>query len=271
MTNGEINDLKLDKRKGQHILLDRNIIKRQIDYAKLSKSDTVLEIGPGLGALTFELAKSAKKVIAIEMDRKFYSHLKDKVPENVELIHADAMKIDFPKFNIAVANLPYQISSPVTFKLLQYKFKRAILMYQKEFAERMVACAGDSGYSRLSVNVYYKAECKILKKVPKSAFKPIPKVDSAIVELIPRPPPFSVKDEKMFHDLVEAMFSQRRKKIKNTIASFLERKMKLRNNEKIRDFTRDLPHSNDRVDTLKPEEIGMLSNTLYDFAFDTPQ
>lgn len=271
MTKVKPNGLKLDKRKGQHILKDKNIIKRQIDYAKLSKSDTVLEIGPGLGALTFELSEKSKKVVAIEKDRKLYSHLKDKVPKNVELINADAMKIDFPKFDVVVANLPYQISSPVTFKLLQYEFKRAILMYQKEFVERMVASAGEPGYSRLSVNVYYKADCKILERVPKGAFKPIPKIDSAIVELIPRNPPFKLKDEKLFFSMVEALFSQRRKKIKNTVTFFLQRQLKIKNKEKIMDLSHNLPNSEDRVDSLKPEELGVLSNTLYDFVCDTPQ
>jgi len=267
----ETKGIKLNPKKGQHILKDRNIIKRQIEYAELTGSETVLEIGPGLGALTFPLSNKAKKVVAIEMDRKLYSYLKDKVPENVELINADVMKIDFPKFDVVVSNLPYQISSPVTFKLLEYEFERAILMYQKEFADRMVATSGDSGYSRLSVNIYYKADCKVLKKVPKGAFNPIPKVDSAIVKLIPRPSPFEVKDEKLFFQVVEALFSQRRKKIKNTVASFMERKLKLKNKEKIRAFTKNLPHSEDRVDLLRPEEFGVLSDTIYDFTFDTPQ
>jgi 16S rRNA (adenine1518-N6/adenine1519-N6)-dimethyltransferase len=262
--------IKPDPKKGQHILKDRQIIKRQIEYAELTGSETVLEIGPGMGALTLPLADSAKKVIAIEMDKRFHSYLKDRIPENVELINADAMKVDFPKFDVVVSNLPYQISSPVTFKLLDYEFDRAILMYQKEFAERMVAKAGDSGYSRLSVNVYYRADCKILKKVPKGAFDPVPKVDSAIVKLVPRPSPFTVKDEKLFFSLIESLFSQRRKKIKNTVASFMERKMKVKNKEEIRALTQNLAKSEDRIDSLEPGEIGALSNTLYNLARDTP-
>jgi 16S rRNA (adenine1518-N6/adenine1519-N6)-dimethyltransferase len=266
----ETQGIKLNPKKGQHILKDRNIIKRQIEYAELTGSETVLEIGSGLGALTFPLAEKAGKVIAIEMDRKLYSHLKDKVPENVKLINADAMKMDFPQFEVVVSNLPYQISSPVTFKLLEHEFDRGILMYQKEFADRMVAQSGDPGYSRLSVNVYYRADCKILKKVPKGAFNPIPEVDSAIVRLIPRDPPFKVKDEKLFFSMVKALFSQRRKKIKNTVASFMERELKIKNKEKIRDFSRNIPHSEDRVDSLSPEDLGVLSNTICEFTFDTP-
>jgi 16S rRNA (adenine1518-N6/adenine1519-N6)-dimethyltransferase len=252
-------------------LIDKRICKRQIEYAQLEGSETVLEIGPGMGALTFPMAEKAKKVVAIELDRRFHSYLSDRIPDNVELVNADAMKIDFPIFDVMVSNLPYQISSPLTFKLLNYEFDRAILMYQKEFAERLVAKAGDSGYSRLSVNVYYRADCKILEKVPKEAFDPVPTVDSAIVKLVPRDPPFNVKDEKLFFSMVEALFSQRRKKIKNTLASFMERKLKLREKEKIRDFAYNIPHSEDRVDILKPEDLGVLSNSLCDFTRNTPQ
>ena len=261
----------LDPKKGQHILTDDDIVGRQIEYADLTGTETVLEIGPGMGALTIPLAHKAKKVVAIEMDKRFYKYLEERIPENVELINADALNMDFPFFDVVVSNLPYQISSPLTFKLLGYEFDRAILMYQKEFAERMVAKAGDSGYSRLSVNAYYRAECEILENVPKEAFEPIPEVDSAIVRLIPRASPFKVKDEKLFFSMVEALFSQRRKKIKNTLESFVERKLKIINKEKIRDLTRNLPNSEDRVDSLSPEDLGMLSDTLYNFARDTAQ
>ncbi len=260
----------LDPKKGQHILADDEVVYRQIRYAQLTGSETVLEIGPGLGALTIPLSENSKKVIAIELDKRFYSYLEDHVPDNVDLINADAMKIDFPKFDLMVSNLPYQISSPLTFKLLEYEFDRAILMYQKEFAERMVARAGDKGYSRLSVNVYYRAECEILEDVSRLAFTPPPEVDSAIVRLVPRNPPFSVKDEKLFFSLIEVLFSQRRKKIKNTVASFMERKLKIKNKDKIRDLTLNLPNSDDRVESLEPEEIGALSDTLYNFARDAP-
>jgi 16S rRNA (adenine1518-N6/adenine1519-N6)-dimethyltransferase len=263
--------IRLDTRIGQHILMDKDIISRQIEYAELSKKETVLEIGCGPGTLTFALAESAKEVVAVESDPRFVSQLEEKLPKNVKLINADIMKLDLPKFDVCVSNLPYQISSPITFKLLESDFKRAILMYQKEFAERMVAGAGESGYSRLSVNVYYKADCKILEYVPKEAFKPIPVVDSAIIKLIPRPSPFSVKSEKMFFEVVEALFSQRRKKVRNSILTYLERKMKDSPKSKIKEFLKNLPHSEDRVDSLNPREIGVLSDTLYDFAFDAPQ
>jgi 16S rRNA (adenine1518-N6/adenine1519-N6)-dimethyltransferase len=271
MAKDRVENLRLDKRKGQHILVDKRVISRQIEYAELSKDETVLEIGPGPGTLTFALAESAREVIAVEKDSRFVSRLKEKLPKNVTLINVDIMEMDLPKFDVCVSNLPYQISSSITFKLLSTQFQRAILMYQKEFANRMVAGAGDSSYSRLSVNVHYKADCKILEYVPKEAFKPVPEVDSAIIKLIPRAPPFTVRSEKMFFEIIEALFSQRRKKIKNPLLGYLRSKTKDIPKSDIKDFLNNLPNSDDRVDSLNPKEIGVLSDTLYDFAFDTPQ
>ncbi len=160
-----LENIKLDKRKGQYILKDRELISRQIDYAGLTGEETVLEIGPGLGALTYILAEKAAKVLAIEKDKRLYSYLKDKIPPNVELIKGDVLKCPLPDFDVVVSNLPYQISSPVTFRLLKHGFRKGVLMYQKEFAQRMVAKCGDKTYSRLSINVYYKAYCRVLEYV----------------------------------------------------------------------------------------------------------
>ncbi len=264
--------IKLYKRKGQHILIDKQVIKRQVDYAQLSKEETVLEIGFGLGALTFKLAERAKKVVAIEKDPRLFSLLKDQVPSNVELINADVMKLDLPKFDIVVSNLPYQISSPVTFKLLNEEFDKGILMYQREFAQRMIAKSGEKAYSRLSVNVYYKANCRLLEYVSKEAFHPMPEVDSAIVELIPRKPPFPVQNEDMFFKVVEATFGQRRKKIKNSLVSLVSDKLKengIYNKTKIREIMQDLPFSDERVETLTPEKIGILADYVYLFSLSS--
>lgn len=261
-----LGDIKLDKRKGQYILMDEKVMGRLINYADLKGKQTVLEIGPGLGGLTLNLAKKTNKVVAIEKDPRLYSYLKNKIPQNVELINADVMKIAFPDFDIVVSNLPYQISSPVTFKLLEYGFEKALLMYQKEFAERMTAECGDKNYSRLSVNVYYRAHCKILEFVSRKAFYPIPEVDSAIVELIPREPPFSVVSEKNFFKVLESLFAQRRKKIKNSLEGFVAkelRKIEAHNKSAIKDIIQSLPFINERVERLSPEKIGELADCLY--------
>ncbi len=257
---------KLNKRKGQCILTDENVIARQIGYAGLDKSDTVLEIGPGLGALTFPLAESAGKVVAIEQDVQFYEYLKNRIPENVELVLGDALKLDLPKFDICVSNLPYSISSPITFKLLEHTFEKAILMYQQEFAQRMVANPGEAAYSRLSVSVYYRAKCDILEYVPKTSFIPQPGVDSAIVQLLPREPPFTVDSKEFFLRVVKALFSQRRKKIRNSISRLVEDELRKRGNytEPVYKKTiMSLPFGDFRVEMLTPEQIGQLSDILY--------
>ena len=128
--------IKLNKNLGQNYLIDKNKRDQIINFGNITKDDVILEIGTGIGTLTIELAKRAKKVIAIEQDVKICEiltqRLKNEKIDNVELINDDALKIEFPKFNKIISNLPYQISSPITFKFLKYDFDLAVLMYQKE-------------------------------------------------------------------------------------------------------------------------------------------
>jgi 16S rRNA (adenine1518-N6/adenine1519-N6)-dimethyltransferase len=240
---------------GQNFLIDPNIARLEINYADIKKDDIVLEVGPGKGILTNLLAKKAKKVIAIEIDKKISESLKKTLPSNVIIINCDVLKLNFkylPEFNKVVSNLPYQISSPFTFKLLNHYFDLAILVYQKEFAERIIAKPGCKNYSRLSVNIYYKSECKLLRIISKNVFYPIPKVDSAIVKIIPREnPAFYVENELFFNNFVNVLFSNRRKKIKNII----KKKYSLSINSSY--------YENKRVDNLTPQEIGILSNIVY--------
>lgn len=244
----------MKQRLGQIFLIDKKVAEREVNYAYISHSDTVLEIGPGQGFLTKLLAEKAKKVVAIELDKNLVNNLKHSIPDNVELIHGDALKVDFetlPKFNKIVSNLPFQISSPITFKFLDYTFSLAVLIYQKEFADRMIATPNSKDYSRLSVGIYYKTKCELLETIPKTCFKPQPKVDSCIIRLIPRKhPPFSVIDEKFFLNLTKNLFNHRRKKIKNIIADIYDIPLK------------DVPYLNKRVEDLTPKQIGELSNTI---------
>ena len=239
---------------GQNFLTDIKTAQREVEYANITKNDLVLEIGPGDGILTKILSQKAKQVIAVEIDEKLANKIRELSLNNVEIISADILDLnleELPKFNKIVSNIPYQISSPLTFKILEYNFDLAVLIYQKEFAERMVAKPGSKKYSRLSVNVYYKAECELLELVPKEFFNPKPKVDSAMIKIDPRAsPPFTVKDEDLFFQLINNLFSQRRKKIKNIIKSKYQYKLK------------EIPFSEKRVEELSPEDIGILSNKI---------
>jgi 16S rRNA (adenine1518-N6/adenine1519-N6)-dimethyltransferase len=200
------------------MLTDRRVAQRQAEYACLSEEDTVMEIGPGKGILTRVLAARAGKVVAIEKDEAFIPQLEN-LPKNVDVIIADALVYPLPRFNKVVANLPYVISSSITFRLLETDFELGVLMYQREFAERMCARVGDDQYSRLSVETFRRAECRILEEVPPSAFSPRPKVMSAIVELRPRPCPFPIKHPEAFSAVARAIFSHRRKSVRNALRS----------------------------------------------------
>ncbi len=238
---------------GQHFLLDSSIASREVQYASLTKHDVVLEIGPGKGALTRLLATSARQVIAIEIDPRLARQLSMDLPSNVQVIQGDAVAYDFtslPRFTKVVANLPFWISSAITSKLLDCSFEKAVLIYQWEFAQRLIAGPGTKHYSRLSVFVSYKATCRLLERVPRESFSPPPEVDAAIVELIPRGhPAFTVRDETFFFEVVRRLFSQRRKKIKTTLRSLCS------------DLD-GLPFLDERVEQLSPAQIGSLSDLL---------
>lgn len=231
----------------QNFLIDEKIAERQVKYADLNERDVVLEIGAGKGILTKKIAKIAK-VIAVEIDKKFIDILKN--IDNVEVINEDFLKLNLNElnFNKVISNIPYHISSPITFKLLEKKFDLGILMYQKEFAERMIATPGTKNYSRLTVMVYYRADCFLLERVPRNAFYPVPKVDSYIVKIIPVGKRFEI-DENLFEKVVKSLFSHRRKKIKNSLV--IDGLLRKEDAEKI-------IYGDRRGDSLTPEEIAEL-------------
>jgi len=197
---------------GQHFLIDDQTIERILGYADVRPTETILVIGGGTGNLTRKLARKCRKLTVIEADWRLAERLRT-IP-GVEVLHGDALRLDFPPFDKTVSNLPYQISSQVTFKLLEHPFVCGVLMYQKEFAERMVAVPGTKNYSRLTVCLSYKSQIQVLEHVPSTAFIPRPRVDSAIVKLIPVKPQFDVLDDVFFHSFVRALFTQRRKRLK---------------------------------------------------------
>ncbi|TBU03416.1 rRNA adenine N(6)-methyltransferase [Hamiltosporidium magnivora] len=204
------------KKLGQHILKNPGIIDSIIQKSRIKPTDTVLEIGGGTGNLTIKLLEASKKVLCYEKDPRMANELIKRISSNKEynnkfqLFVGDAIKADFPYFDMCVSNTPYKISSPLIFKLLKYNFNRAVMMFQKEFAERLCAKVGTSSYCRLSVSVQILAKVDIIMKVNKNNFNPPPKVESAVVKIElrhPRPP----IDLEEFNKLLRVCFLRKNK------------------------------------------------------------
>jgi 18S rRNA (adenine1779-N6/adenine1780-N6)-dimethyltransferase len=188
--------IRFNKDFGQHILKNPMIITGMVDKAAIKPTDIVLEIGPGTGNMTVRLLEKAKKVCACEIDPRLVAELQKRVQDTplkskLEIIVGDVMKNELPFFDVCVANMPYQISSPFVFKLLMHRpfFKCAILMFQREFALRLTAKPGEKLYCRLSLNTQLLARVDHLMKVGKNNFKPPPKVESSVVRIEPKNPP----------------------------------------------------------------------------------
>jgi len=188
---------------GQHILKNPLIIKALVDKSALRNTDTVLEIGPGTGNMTVKMMDKVKKVIACELDPRMVAELQKRVQgthhqTKLSIVVGDVIKTQLPFFDVCVANVPYQISSPLVFKLLLHRpfFRCAVLMFQREFAQRLVAKPGDKLYCRLSINTQLLARVDHLMKVGKNNFRPPPKVESSVVRIEPRnpPPPINFKE-----------------------------------------------------------------------------
>jgi len=217
------------KRLGQHFLVDRNIIDKVIRTAEVNKEDVILEVGPGLGEMTLGLARQAKRVIAVEIDSRLAEILKKKMSavSNVEIIQKDIFKIDFDALSHhvkaplkVVANLPYQISTPLLFRFIESRryFSNLTLMLQREVVERMIAPAGVKEYGALSIFVQMVSHPSIHFFISPSAFFPRPKVESAVVHLVWREEPWIEPDgEKWFKEVVKASFSHRRKTLINSL------------------------------------------------------
>lgn len=212
---------KTIKKLGQNFLKNFKYVELEVQEAEIKADETVLEIGPGSGILTEELLKKAKNVVAVELDKRMVVFLKEKFAselneKKLELINADILtlheKKQIPQFDKCVSNIPYQISSSIIELLAEYQ-KPAVLIIQKEFADRLVANAGERDYSRLTILANYHFTPIFLHTVPKTAFSPKPKVDSAIVKLIPRNKKPEVKNEKFFFEFTKALFIHRNQNV----------------------------------------------------------
>jgi 16S rRNA (adenine1518-N6/adenine1519-N6)-dimethyltransferase len=217
---------------GQNFLIDGNIVRKIVQGAEVTRDDYVLEIGPGIGILTEELALNAKKVVSVELDRGLLDVLEETLAayDNVEIIHGDILKIDLKKLIDEkfeggpikiVANLPYYVTTPILGKLLEESLNidSITVMIQKEVADRMVAAHGSKAYGSLSVFVNFYSRPEILLKVPKTVFMPQPKIDSSVIKLniIKELPDL---DREKFFQVVKAAFSKRRKTILNSLSTY---------------------------------------------------
>jgi len=213
---------------GQNFLNDANIVNKIINACTLRLEETVLEIGPGLGALTAKIAPAVKYLHAVEKDKNLYDYLSKNITEKNTTFHCqDFLAYDFSRLTSPVkiiGNLPYNISSPIIEKLIQNREKISdiFIMVQSEFGKRLTAKAGSHDYSALSCVIQYYAESKILFKIKNSCFSPAPKVESCFVKIVFRKPTHpQTANEQLLLRLIKTAFQQRRKQLQNSLASFL--------------------------------------------------
>lgn len=242
----------------QHFLTDKKAIERIASAADVS-GKRVLEIGPGEGPLTRALLDHGARVIAIELDSGLIEYLNNRFHREIRsgdltLIHGNAVKCDYPPFDISVSNLPYSASSKITFRLLEAGFEEAILMYQKEFGQRMIAPPGTPGVGRLSIMVQTYAKAKPIMQLSAKAFSPPPAVQSWVMRITPRDPPHPIDDHQFYALVVRELFSHRRK----TIRKALKISAGIIGKERVEAIEQNIP---EEILSKRPEEL-----LLSDFA-----
>ena len=249
--------MKPRKRFGQNFLKDKEVISRIVEAIRPEPSDNMIEIGPGLGALTAPLLETLERLAVIEIDRDIVETLKKRFPpERISIHQADALKFDFSilgKNLRVVGNLPYNISTPLLFHLSEFSgiIRDMHFMLQKEVVDRMSASPSSHDYGRLSVMLQHKFTITKCFEVPPHCFFPEPKVDSAIVRMVPLGSCMA-KDEVVFSRIVLAAFSQRRKTLKNTLKAFLS----------MEDFDSLGIDPNFRAENLSVSDFARISNRL---------
>lgn len=225
--------LRPKKGLGQNFLTDESVLSDIVSAADLDADSCVLEIGPGMGVLTRELAKTAGKVVAVEIDTTILPVLSKNLAEfdNVSVINQDILKVDLDALFTehfgdkpvkVIANLPYYITTPIIMKLLEHsRIASIVVMIQREVARRLSAKAGSKDFGAITLAVDYRAVAEPVRDVPPEAFMPAPKVWSSVIRLVRREaPPVTVLNEKHFFDLIKGAFSQRRKTFINSVGSY---------------------------------------------------
>ncbi len=210
-----------DTRRDQHFLVDDRVLDRLPGYLPEGVDGHLLEIGAGTGALTDRLLAAGERVTAVERDPDLVAFLGEEFAAEIDsgrldLVESDALAVDLPEFSASVSNLPYGVSSEILFRLLPRR-RPLVATVQREFAERMAADPGTAEYGRLSVTAGHYADSEIAETVPREAFSPSPAVESAVVRALPREPDYRVPDEAFFLRFVKAVFTQRRKTMRNAV------------------------------------------------------
>jgi len=261
---------------GQNFLIDTNILRNIVDKANLTSESAAIEIGPGIGALTEQLAKVAKKVMAFEIDQRLLPILEDTLSPypNTKIIHNDVLKADIKaaiEENLSdcedimvVANLPYYVTTPIIMKLLEENLpiRGIVCMLQKEVADRIAAQPGTKDYGSLSIAIGYYTTAETAMIVPKTVFIPQPNVDSAVIRLIKRDKPaVEVKDEQFFFNVVRISFAQRRKTLLNNLQNGLP-EGKEKKEQILKALEKAGIDPQRRGETLSIQEFGLLSDCL---------
>ncbi len=262
---------------GQNFLIDTNILNRIVDHAELTGRSGAIEIGPGIGALTEQLAKRAEKVVAFEIDQRLLPILEDTLSPypNVKIIHSDVLKANVKdvmkkEFEgqedvMVVANLPYYVTTPILMKLLEERLpiRGIVCMMQKEVGDRISAKPGTKEYGSLSIAVQYYTKAETVMIVPKTVFMPQPNVDLAVIRLtLHEEPPVKVRDEAFFFLVTRSSFAQRRKTILNNLTSQLP-DGKQKKEGILAALKQAGVEESRRGETLSIEEFARLSDALY--------
>jgi 16S rRNA (adenine1518-N6/adenine1519-N6)-dimethyltransferase len=253
-----------NKLMGQNFMVEAAFYPKMCKYANLGCSDVVLDAGAGFGFLSRYLAPKCKSVIAVEKDPQVANVLCEQVKDfaNIQVVVGDVLKTDLPMFTKTVAIPPYYLSSKLVMWLMDRKVDCAVLIVQKEFANRLVASVGTEDYGWLTVATYHCADIELFEVVAKEMFYPQPEVDSVIVRLKPWDmPPFKVKDETFFRQMTKWLFTQRNKKLANAIAPFIRTALKL-DKQKAENKATSLPYGDKRPRELSAEKFGELANAL---------
>lgn len=253
--------IRPNKKFGQNFLNDSGVLRREVAYADIGPEDTVLEIGPGIGNLTELLLQRAGRVVAVERDRQFSKCLGDLQQQHghLQVLWGDALAVQWPRFDKVVANLPYHLALPIVFRLLDQRFDRAVLMFQKRLAERMCAGVGENGYCRIGVAIGRVASVEVVEKISADAFVPPPEVESAVVKIERSKPKFAVPSDDFFKQVLEGLFARRDDQLQRVLAKSRDKHLPAaalgRLGKKLK---------NKQIYRLTPREFGEITRVIWE-------